>query len=471
MQNLCFVIFFDISLLGGDMNKYFGTDGFRGRAGIELTAEHSFKIGRYLGWYLKDEKGSSIGKRPRVVIGKDPRLSSYMLEYAIASGLASSGADVYLIHVTTTPSVSYVTISEGFDLGVMITASHNPFTDNGIKVIDRRGQKLGDLLAARIEEYIDGIIDVPFASGAEIGRIYDHYSGRNGYIGHLIALANNSYKGLRIGLDSANGASFLAARSVFAALGAEVYSIGDSPDGLNVNYKCGSTHPEALAKLVKEKGLDVGFAFDGDADRCIAIDRQGRIVDGDAILYILAKRLKRQGALNGNKIVATVMSNGGLIKSLADEGIGVEITKVGDRFVYERMQEMGLSLGGEQSGHVILGNLETTGDGIVTAITLAEEMLDTSKGLDELSAGLTVFAQITKSVEVKDKSKAASDTKISEIIQSFVANGCYGRRILVRESGTEPLVRIMAEARTQKECDAVVNDILSALKERGHLYD
>ena len=325
------------------MNKYFGTDGFRGKAGIELTAHHSFKIGRYLGWYLRNKIGHE-SKRPRVVVGKDPRLSSYMLEYAIASGLASSGADVYLLHVTTTPSVSYVTTTEGFDLGVMITASHNPFTDNGIKIIDKTGQKLSDALAKEIEDYIDDKVSVPFAVSAEIGRIYDDYAGRNAYIGHLISIAKNSYKGLRVGLDSANGSAFSIARAVFAALGAQTYSIADTPDGLNVNYECGSTHPEALIKLVRDKELDVGFAFDGDADRCIAIDKNGNIIDGDSILYILAERLRRQGTLRENKIAATVMSNGGLASSLDEKGIDVEITKVGDRFVYERMQNMNLSL-------------------------------------------------------------------------------------------------------------------------------
>ena len=452
------------------MNKYFGTDGFRGKAGVELTANHSFKIGRYLGWYLRKEKDSE-SKKPRAVVGKDPRLSSYMLEYAIAAGLASSGVDVYLLHVTTTPSVSYVTISEGFDIGIMITASHNPFTDNGIKIIDRNGQKLGDALATKIEEYIDGENDVEFATAAEIGRIHDHYAGRNSYIGHLISIAKNSYKGLKVGLDSANGAAFSIARSVFAALGAETYSIADTPDGLNVNYGCGSTHPEALVRLVKEKKLDVGFAFDGDADRCIAVDKNGRLIDGDAILYIIAERLRRRGNLKNNRIVATVMSNGGLASSLRDKGISVETTKVGDRFVYERMQEMGLSLGGEQSGHIIISDLATTGDGIITAITLTEEMLDTRMGLDELSEGLKRFAQRTESIKVKDKSSAVSDPEILRAIKSFTDENPSARRILVRESGTEPLVRIMAEARTDGECDFIVEKIISLLNSRGHLYD
>lgn len=457
------------------MNKYFGTDGFRGKAGDTLTAEHAFKVGRYLGWYL-GEKTARESKRPRVVIGKDPRLSSYMLEYAIASGLAASGADVYLIHVTTTPSVSYVTINEGFDLGIMITASHNPFYDNGIKVIDKDGQKITDALAAEIEAYIDydprtdtKAKDLPFATAAEIGRIYDHYSGRNGYVGRLISLARSTYKGLRIGLDAANGAAFSIARSVFMALGAEIYSIGDEPNGLNVNYECGSTHPEALIRLVKEKGLDAGFAFDGDADRCIAVDENGRLVDGDAIMYILARRLKRSGALKNNAIAVTVMSNGGFLKSLSEEGIDAEITKVGDRFVYERMREKGLVLGGEQSGHVIMSDYATTGDGILTAIMLTEEMLCTDKKLGELCQGLLKFAQMTKSVSVKSKKAAIEDSEVLKLISDFSEGDRDGRRILVRESGTEPVIRIMAEARTDEECNSIVNEIIYTLRKRGHI--
>ena len=458
------------------MNKYFGTDGFRGKAGANLTAEHAFKIGRYLGYHLFKEKAEAKANKARVIIGKDPRLSSYMLEYAMASGLSSSGADVYLLHVTTTASVSYVTISEGFDLGIMITASHNPFTDNGIKIIDKSGQKIGDLLAGRIEEYIDreesdepDTKNIPFATAAEIGRIYDHYAGRNGYIGHLISLAENSYKGLKIALDSANGASFSIARSVFGALGAEVYSIADTPDGLNVNYGCGSTHPEGLIRLVKEKGLDVGFAFDGDADRCIAVDERGELIDGDGILYILSKRLKRCGSLKHGTIVATVMSNGGLISSLKKEGIDVTLTKVGDRFVYEKMLEEGYVLGGEQSGHVIMSDLATTGDGIVTAIMLAEEMLDTRKGLSELSRGLVRFASRTESIAVKDKNAVLTDTEITEAVSSFEANGNLDRRIILRASGTEPVVRIMAEARCKDECNTVIESIIAILRKKGYI--
>lgn len=449
------------------MSKYFGTDGFRGEAGVELTAEHAFKVGRFLGQYLNEMSGEET--RPRVLIGKDTRLSSYMLEYAIASGLVSSGADVYLLHVTTTPSVSYVTVEERFDLGIMITASHNTFYDNGIKILDGEGQKIGDDLTEKIEEYLDSQeTDNTFVHGADIGRIYDHYSGRNAYVGHLIATASSSYKGLKIGLDAANGAAFAIARSVFAALGAEVHSIGDEPNGMNVNYECGSTHPERLARLVREKRLDVGFAFDGDADRCIAADKNGNIVDGDAILYVLARSLKKRGALNGDQIVSTVMSNGGLATSLSREGISVEITAVGDRFVYERIKEMGLSLGGEQSGHIIISELGATGDGILTAIMLTEEMVSTKQSLSELCRGFVRLAQRNESVRVLNKDAVIEDAEICRAIDRLrLEDG--SRRIIVRASGTEPKVRIMAEARSEEECDKIVETLINLMREKGYI--
>ena len=449
------------------MGKYFGTDGFRGEAGIGLTSEHAFRIGRYLGYYLNKTRKSD--NKPRVVIGKDTRLSSYMLEYAIASGVASSGADVYLLHVTTTPSVSFITLEERFDLGIMITASHNPFYDNGIKIIDGKGRKLGDELANEIERYIDKDgVPLPFAVGADIGRIYDHYSGRNAYIGHLISHAKSSYKGLKIGLDAANGAAFAIARSVFAALGAEVYSIGDEPNGMNVNYECGSTNPQRLARLVKERHLHVGFAFDGDADRCIAIDENGNTVDGDSILYILARSFKKKGTLRDNTVALTVMSNGGLIKSLSENGIRSEITKVGDRFVAERMRENDLSLGGEQSGHIIISDLGATGDGILTAIALTEEIVDTKSSLSELCRGLTLFPQRSISIRVKDKAEAIRDGDLAGAVARLTSQNT-DRRIIVRESGTEPKVRIMAEAVTLPECDEIVHSILSVLREKGYI--
>ena len=449
------------------MGKYFGTDGFRGTAGVDLTAEHAFKIGRYLGHYLRNNIEEE--SKPRVVVGKDTRLSSYMLEYAIASGLASSGADVYLLHVTTTPSVSYITLEEGFDLGVMITASHNPFTDNGIKIIDSQGCKLGDAISDKIEEYLDSMLtDLPHVSGADIGRIYDYYAGRNAYVGHLIATASSSYKRLKVGLDAANGSAFSIARSVFAALGAEVHSIGDDPNGMNTNYECGSTHPEKLCRMVREKHLDVGFAFDGDADRCIAVDENGNVVDGDAILYILAKSLKKNGALRGDKIALTIMSNSGLIHSLSKEGIGAEITAVGDRYVYERMQKMNLSLGGEQSGHIIISDLGATGDGILTAIALTDEMINNKTPLSELCREFIRLAQRSESVRVRSKDEVMRDGDVLGQIENLERENTCGR-ILVRASGTEPKIRIMAEAQNDTECAKIVDCIVTILREKGYL--
>ena len=449
------------------MGKYFGTDGFRGTAGVDLSAEHAFKIGRYLGHYLRNSIAGD--SKPRVVVGKDTRLSSYMLEYAIASGLASSGADVYLLHVTTTPSVSYITLEEGFDLGVMITASHNPFVDNGIKIIDSQGRKPGDSLTEKIEEYLDSpTTDLPLVSGADIGRIYDHYAGRNAYVGHLIATASGSYKRLKVGLDAANGSAFTIARSVFAALGAEVHSIGDDPDGMNTNYECGSTHPERLCKTVREKHLDVGFAFDGDADRCIAVDENGNVVDGDAILYILARSLKKNGALKGDKIVMTVMSNSGLIHSLAKEGIGAEITAVGDRYVYERMQKMNLSLGGEQSGHIIISDLGATGDGILTAIALTDEIIANKTTLSELCRGFLRLAQRSESVKVSKRDEVMHDGDVLQCIEKLERENAYGR-ILVRASGTESKIRIMTEAESQTECDRIIEAIISIIREKVYI--
>lgn len=448
------------------MGKYFGTDGFRGEAGVTLTAEQGFRTGRYLGYYLKKQ-----GKeKARVVIGKDTRVSSYMLEYAIASGLASSGADVYLLHVTTTPCVSYVTVTDGFDCGVMITASHNPYFDNGIKIIDAKGEKLGDTVAELIEEYIDGTADeIPYATGKEIGKIHDYYSGRNRYIAYLISLASNSYKGLRIGIDSACGSAFAISKAVFSALGAEIHAIGDDPNGTNVNDSCGSTHPERLCALVKEKGLDIGFAFDGDADRCIAVDGSGTVVDGDKIMYVLASRMKRLGMLVKNTVVATVMSNSGFIKSANNIGVNVETTQVGDRFVYERMQECGANLGGEQSGHIIIRKYATTGDGILTAIMLTEEVRDTKTPLKELTKDVITYPQLTVSVRVKNKAEAIRDSALNDITTEVRAKIGECGRLMIRESGTEPKIRIMVEAQTDELCQKYANEISSVLKSRGHI--
>ena len=462
-------------------NKYFGTDGFRGEANIELDSMHAYKVGRFLGWYysLQLQHGENFGRRPKIVIGKDTRRSSYMLEYAIASGIATSGADAYMLHVTTTPSVSYVTRMDGFDCGIMITASHNPFYDNGIKVINRYGEKLDDETTALIEAYLDGNLDVlgihgddlPLPSKDKIGSIHDHVSGRNRYIGYLISLASNSYKKLRIGLDCANGASWYIARAVFGALGAQLYVIGDEPDGLNINLNCGSTHIERLANLVKEKHLDIGFAFDGDCDRCLAVDEKGNVVDGDKIMYLLAKRLKSRGMLNNNTLVATVMSNSGFVASLEKIGINTAQTKVGDRFVWECMQDNDYSLGGEQSGHIIMKKYATTGDGLLTAIMVTEELCDSKSTLSSLVEDVVVYPQYLKNVRVKSKDEAMSDKIVLEKVKDVEAMIDGNGRVLLRQSGTEPLIRVMIEAETEEKCREYAEMIVQTILEGGHGID
>ncbi len=462
-------------------NKYFGTDGFRGEANIELDSMHAYKVGRFLGWYysLQLQHGENFGRRPKIVIGKDTRRSSYMLEYAIASGIATSGADAYMLHVTTTPSVSYVTRMDGFDCGIMITASHNPFYDNGIKVINRYGEKLDDETTALIEAYLDGNLDVlgihgddlPLPSKDKIGSIHDHVSGRNRYIGYLISLASNSYKKLRIGLDCANGASWYIARAVFGALGAQLYVIGDEPDGLNINLNCGSTHIERLANLVKEKHLDIGFAFDGDCDRCLAVDEKGNVVDGDKIMYLLAKRLKSRGMLNNNTLVATVMSNSGFVASLEKIGIKTAQTKVGDRFVWECMQDNDYSLGGEQSGHIIMKKYATTGDGLLTAIMVTEELCDSKSTLSSLVEDVVVYPQYLKNVRVKSKDEAMSDKNVLEKVKDVEAMIDGNGRVLLRQSGTEPLIRVMIEAETEEKCREYAEMIVQTILEGGHGID
>ena len=460
-------------------NKYFGTDGFRGEANVTLTSMHAYKVGRFLGWYYSSAlSGCTKSKyRPRILIGKDTRRSSYMLEYSIVAGITASGADAYMLHVTTTPSVSYVTRQEEFDCGIMITASHNPFYDNGIKVINRYGEKLDDETTSLIEAYIDGNMkalgvadkDLPLATGERIGCITDYSSGRNRYLGYLISLASHSYKNLRIGLDCANGSSWMIAKSVFAALGAQTVVIGAEPDGLNVNEKCGSTHIENLCRLVKEQHLDVGFAFDGDADRCIAVDGNGNIVDGDKMLYILGNRLKKRDMLNHNTIVATVMSNSGFVSSLEKIGIKCEQTNVGDRFVYECMQNKGYALGGEQSGHIIIKKYATTGDGILTAIMLTEEICDSKLSLAELSSSVYLYPQYTKNIRVKDKNAVLDDKNVSDMVE-YVTSLISGKgRVLLRQSGTEPVIRIMIEAETEDLCIKYADMIANSVVEGGHL--
>lgn len=456
---------------------YFGTDGFRAEAGVGLTAQQAFRVGRFLGWYYARPEGGapSPSYRPRIVIGKDTRRSSYTLEYAIAAGITASGADAYMLHVTTTPSVSYVTRQDGFDAGIMITASHNPYYDNGIKVLGPYGEKLDDETTAKIEAYLDGDLaslgiegeDLPLAQRARIGCIHDHVAGRNRYIGYLISLASHSYKELRIGLDTANGASWSIAPAVFSALGAKLYVIGGEPDGLNVNEGCGATRPERLAALVKEKHLDLGFAFDGDADRCIAVDGNGRVVDGDAILYILAKRLSARGMLKDGTVVATVMSNSGFVKSLEQIGLRVAETAVGDRFVYERMQKEGYDLGGEQSGHIILRKYATTGDGLLTAIMLTEEVLDSKKSLATLAEPVKYYPQYTKNVRVTSKSATVADAGVQRALCAARERLSGEGRILLRESGTEPVVRIMVESKTDELCRALADEVANAIREGG----
>lgn len=459
-------------------NKYFGTDGFRGEANVNLTSMQAYKVGRFLGWYYGSELSgcSKAGYRPRIVIGKDTRRSSYMLEYSIVAGITASGADAYMLHVTTTPSVSYVTRQDEFDCGIMITASHNPYYDNGIKVINRYGEKLDDNTTALIEAYIDGDLnalgisgsDLPLACREKIGCIVDYASGRNRYLGYLISLASHSYKSLKIGLDCANGASWMIAKSVFGALGAQTVVIGAEPDGLNVNEGCGSTHIENLCKIVKEQHLDVGFAFDGDADRCIAVDENGDIIDGDLMLYILGKRLKARGMLNHNTVVATVMTNSGLLSSLDEVGIKCEQTNVGDRFVYECMQNNDYCLGGEQSGHVILKKYATTGDGILTAIMLTEEICDSKLSLSKLAEPVKLYPQYMKNIRVKDKAAVLADCEVLKSLKEVESLIAGKGRALLRQSGTEPVIRVMIECESEEKCVEYAAKIADKIIERGH---
>ncbi len=460
-------------------NKYFGTDGFRGEANVGLTSMQAYKVGRFLGWYFSQVRGGrgKTGDRPKIVIGKDTRRSSYMLEYSIVAGITASGADAYMLHVTTTPSVSYVTRMDDFDCGIMITASHNPFYDNGIKVINRHGEKLDDETTELIEAYLDGDLealgvsgsDLPLAKGERIGSIIDHVSGRNRYVGYLVSLASHSYKKLKIGLDCANGASWMIASAVFGALGAQLTVLGDEPNGLNINRDCGSTHIERLCRLVREKHLDIGFAFDGDCDRCIAVDENGNMVDGDAIMYLLGKRLKSRGMLNHDTVVATVMSNSGLDIALAECGIKCEHTTVGDRFVYECMQKNDYSLGGEQSGHIILKKYATTGDGLLTAIMVTEELCDSKLSLSTLVEHLKLYPQYTKNVRVKDKAAVLVDENVKAALEKV--EGVIGGkgRALLRKSGTEPLIRIMIESESEESCVEFAEIIAKAIEEGGHI--
>lgn len=448
------------------MGKYFGTDGFRGEANIDLTVEHAYKVGRYLGYYYG--RNHENGKAS-IVIGKDTRRSSYMFEYSLVAGLTASGADVYLMHVTPTPSVSYIVRLDEFDCGIMISASHNPYYDNGIKVINGQGYKLEADVEAEIEAYIDGEIpEIPFAKRENIGKTVDYAMGRNRYIGYLMTLATRSYKNKRVGLDCANGASSTVAKAVFEALGAKTYVINNEPDGININNNCGSTHIEQLQELVKEKHLDIGFAYDGDADRCLAVDENGEIIDGDKILYACGCYLSERGELNNNTIVTTVMSNLGLYKALDKKGISYEKTAVGDKYVFENMMENGHSLGGEQSGHIIFSKYATTGDGVLTSIKLMEVILEKKAAASELFRDLTIYPQLLVNVRVKSKPEARADQDVVAAVKRVEeALGDEGR-ILLRESGTEPVIRVMVEAATDELCRQYVDQVVKVIKAKGH---
>lgn len=447
------------------MGKYFGTDGFRGEANVTLTVEDAYKVGRFLGWYYGQKTKAD---RCRVVIGKDTRRSSYMFEYSLVSGLTASGADVYLLHVTTTPSVSYVVRTEEFDCGIMISASHNPYYDNGIKVINGRGEKLEEETIEKIESYLDGEMgEIPFAKRDAIGRTVDYAAGRNRYIGYLISLATRSFKNMRIGLDCANGSASAIAKNVFDALGAETHVINNTPDGLNINTNCGSTHIEGLQKYVLENHLDVGFAYDGDADRCLAVDSEGKLVDGDKILYVCGKYMKEQDTLVNNTVVTTVMSNFGLYKAFEREGISYEKTAVGDKYVYENMSQNGHCLGGEQSGHIIFSKHATTGDGILTSLKLMEVILEKKETLAKLADEVQIYPQVLKNVRVKDKEAAQADRDVQAEVQKVSdALGDTGR-ILVRLSGTEPLIRVMVEAPTDEICGKYVAQVVEMIEKKG----
>ena len=459
------------------MGKYFGTDGFRGEANVNLTADHAYKVGRFLGWYYSElKKNSGSKEEARIVIGKDTRRSSYMFEYALAAGITASGADAYLLHVTTTPSVAYVTRMDEFDCGVMISASHNPFYDNGIKLLNRMGEKMEEQTIALVEAYLDGQLElfgvklpeIPFAKQAAIGRTVDYISGRNRYIGYLISLGMYSFKGVKVGLDCANGASWNIAKSVFDALGAKTYVMNAEPDGTNINENAGSTHIENLQRFVLENELDVGFAYDGDADRCLCVDEKGCVITGDHILYILGMYMKERGQLDNNTVVTTVMSNFGLYKAFDKAGIDYAKTKVGDKYVYEHMVQNGCRLGGEQSGHIIISKYATTGDGILTSIKLMEVMMKKKMKLGELCKELHIYPQVLKNVRVIDKPAAQNDPEVQLAVRQVAEALGDSGRILVRESGTEPVIRVMVEAATEEECQKYVDQVVDTICRRGH---
>lgn len=459
------------------MGRYFGTDGFRGEANCGLTADHAYRIGRFLGWYygeLRRRKG--LGDPARIVIGKDTRRSCYMYEYALAGGITASGADAYLMHVTTTPSVAYIARVDGFDCGIIISASHNPYYDNGIKLVNGSGEKMEESVIALVEDYLDGkltafgeeIEELPFARRERIGKTVDFTSGRNRYIGYLISLGMFSFRGVKVGLDCANGSSWSIAKAVFDALGATTYVINASPDGFNINMNAGSTHIEGLQKLVLNNQLDVGFAFDGDADRCLCVDEKGNVISGDHILYIYGKYMKDRGKLLTNTVVTTVMSNFGLYKAFDEAGIDYAKTAVGDKYVYEHMAKYGNRLGGEQSGHIIFSKYASTGDGILTSLKMMQVMLDTKKTLSELAAPLKIYPQVLKNVKVSDKKAAQADAEVVKAVKEVEKELGSTGRILVRESGTEPLVRVMVEAESKEQCEELADRVVKVITDRGY---
>ena len=459
------------------MAKYFGTDGFRGEANVGLTADHAYAIGRFLGWYYSERKRrSGVDEPARIVIGKDTRRSSYMFEYSLVSGLVASGADAYLLHVTTTPSVAYVARVDGFDCGIMISASHNPYYDNGIKLINSMGEKMDEETISLVEAYLDGDLTLfdqkwttlPFAHRDHIGRTVDYVSGRNRYLGYLISLGVYSFKGMKVALDCANGSAWNLAKAVFDALGAKTYVINAEPNGLNINLNAGSTHIEGLQKYVKENGMDVGFAYDGDADRCMAVDENGNVVSGDHILYLYAKYMKERGKLLTNTVVTTVMSNFGLYKAFDELGIGYAKTKVGDKYVYEYMIENGCRIGGEQSGHIIFSKYASTGDGILTSLKVMEVMMAKKAKLSQLVADLKIYPQVLVNVRVADKQAAQNDPDVQAAVKAVADSLGDTGRILVRESGTEPLIRVMVEAESHEKCQALVDQVVNVIRQKGH---
>ena len=457
------------------MGKYFGTDGFRGEAGVTLTADHAYKVGRFLGWYygmLRQRNGEAT--TPRIVIGKDTRRSSYMFEYSLVAGLTASGADAYLLHVTTTPSVAYIARVDDFDCGIMISASHNPYYDNGIKLINNFGEKMDESVISLVEAYLDGNLEafgrkweeLPLAKRDQIGRTVDHVAGRNRYIGYLISLGMYSFKGVKVGLDCANGSSWNIAKCVFDALGAKTYVINADPDGYNINQNAGSTHIEVLQRYVVENGLDVGFAYDGDADRCICVDEKGEEADGDKILYVYARYLKNRGEFKDGVVVTTIMSNFGLYKALDEIGIGYAKTDVGDKYVYEYMSRHRCPIGGEQSGHIVFSNYATTGDGILTALKMMEVMLAEKKPLSVLAAPCVKYPQYQVNVRVADKAAVSADEIVKEAVRKAAAAIGENGRILLRESGTEPVVRVMAEAESADTCKQWVEYVAEVIRGR-----